>query len=293
MRYSFLYAIFIALTGAYAQDPAAIITGLSGKAEIVRSQDSIVRAAVLFDILYPGDSLLIDHGQATLLHVDRTVIMVEDSESVLIIHGPGANHDCDLPEDMNFLLISLFSIGKEKTLPIFEVPPLLDASVSYLTIYAPGNTGLSNARPDVVWSQYPGANWYAVTFQTGGETIIDNATIDTFMTCFEQHRALEPDDYLIRVFAFHNNDTLAVKECSVHVMDSSEVAIAEEQIAVLDGMETDEYTMNLLKALVYEEHSLLSCAAECYGSMRSIRPGHWFADSALASVYTRLGFPYP
>jgi hypothetical protein len=281
----------------FSEGSVAVITSVSGEVSVFRVQDTVVHQVATLDNLFDGDSLQIISGEVTLLFNTGKIISLKDSSSLYITAETdsvrGMSGDAGLSEDVRFSLSPLFEVGKgeEKVVPKFVLRAPEDSMVPILTIYVPGNTSLSTARPDVIWSQYPGANWYAVRFQLKGDVLIDNATTDTVMAYTEQNEDLEPGTYLIRVSAFHNKDTLNSQQCFVRVIDSNEVATVKEKISILDHIQADEYTKKLLKALVYEDHKLLIRAAEYYEALGMMRPDDPYSYKALASLYGRLGLP--
>jgi len=297
MKNAVMCLLLVIMGLSFSEESVAVFTSISGEVRLLRAQDSIAYPAVMLDDLFTGDSVSISIGEATLLYRTGKIITIKDSSAILITEESdsvrGMSGDADLSEDVRFSLSPLFEVGKgtEKVVPKFVLRAPEDSLMIPLTIYIPGNTSLTTARPDVIWSLYPQANWYAVIFQTRGDIVINNATTDTVMEYIEQNEDLKPGTYLVRVHAFHNKDTLQSQQCFVRIIDSSEVETVKGKITVLDKIQADDYTKNLLKALVYEDHSLLIRAAEYYGAMSSIRPDDPYTYKALADIYGKLGLP--
>lgn len=289
--------MIVACTIMYAEEPLAVITHLIGDVRVLCAQDSIMQPAVMLADLFDGDSLVVRSGEATVLYVTGAIVLIKDSGAVRITGEPdtarGTGADNILSEDVLFSVSPLFAVprGSEKIVPKFEVRAPDDTLSPPLTIYVPGNTSLSTARPDVIWSCYPAANWYAVVFRSRGEIVINNATTDTLMPFFEQNEDLTPGSYLICVFAFHDKDTLTSQQCLIRILDSAEVEIVKRKIAALEPIRGDEYTEHLLKALVYEDHALLVRAAQYYEAMSTLDPEDPFPYQTLANLYARLGLP--
>lgn len=281
----------------FSEESVAVLTSVSGDVQVICAQDSVAHSASILEDLFVGDSLQVSIGAATLLFRTGKIVMIEDSSALCITPEQdsvrGMSGEGSLHEDVRFSLSPLFAVGQgtEKVIPKYVVRAPEDSLPSLLTIYNPGNTSLTTPRPDVIWSVYPPANWYAVVFQRKGEVVINNATTDTVMKYFEQNEDLEPGTYLVRVHAFHNKDTLNSQQCFLRIIDSSEVETVKQKISILDQIKADEYTKNLLKALVYEDHSLLIRAAEYYSAMSENRPDDPYAYKALADIYKRLGLP--
>jgi hypothetical protein len=295
MKHGFLLVIIIACTALYAQEPAAIITNITGDVIVLRAQDSILQPAEILDDLFEGDSLVVKSGEATVLFETGTIVLIQDSGAIFItsavdsVRGAGTDHV--LSEDVRFSVSPLFEVGKgsEKIVPKFVVRAPDDTLNIPLKIYVPGNTSLSNSRPDVIWSPCPEANWYAVVFQMRGQVIINNATTDTVMPFFEQNEDLAPGSYIINIHAFHDKDTLASEQCFVRILDSAEVETVRQKIGALDEVGADEYTRYMLKAFVYEDHALLVRAVQYYEAMNALHPDALFPYRALANLYGKLG----
>ncbi|MBN2621516.1 hypothetical protein JXB22_10565 [candidate division WOR-3 bacterium] len=297
MKHGFLWAIIIMCAVLHAQEPPAIITHITGDVGLLRADDSILQPAEMLDDLFEGDSLIVQGGEATVLFETGTIVLIQDSGAIFItsvvdsVRGIGTDHV--LSEDVRFSVSPLFEVGKgfEKIVPKFVVRAPDDTLAVPLTIYVPGNTSLSNSRPDVIWSPHPEANWYAVVFQMRGQVLINNATTDTVMPFFEQNEDLAPGSYMINIHAFHDNDTLTSEQCFVRVLDSVEVETVRQKIAALDEVGVDEYTKHMLKAFVYEDHALLVRAVQYYEAMSALHPDAVFPYKALANLYGKLGLP--
>lgn len=273
----------------------AVLTSLSGDVSIIRAQDSIATAARVMDHLFDGDSVIAYDGQATVFFLTGkfTVIPHHTSRLLTLLEADtarvsGTEHAV-IDVDMN-IFHRLFVIDNITENAVLGKIPLAVDDTLELIIHAPGNTALRTNRPDVVWSCFPGANWYAVTIEQRGRVVTNIAITDTFVSYPQQHDSLAAGSYVLRVCALHNNDSLCSEERFFQVLTSDVIAKIEKHLDKIVHTCPEAYTARLLTALIYEKYGLKTEAIDTYTRLLD-HTAAGFVHRALALLYSSLGRP--
>lgn len=273
----------------------AVLTSVSGDVSIIRAQDSVAITARAMDHLFGGDSVVASDGQATVFYLTGkfTVIPRHTARLLTLLEADtarmtGTEHaviDVDIK-----IFHRLFVIDNGTENAALEKIPSAANDTLMLIIHAPGNTALRSNRPDVVWSYFPGANWYAVTIEQRGRVVNSIATTDTFVSYPQQHDSLAAGSYVLRVCAFHNNDSLCSEERYFQVLTPDVIAEIEKRIDKIARTCPEAYTARLLTALIYEKYDLKTDAIDTYTRLLSNTTAG-FVHRALALLYSSMGKP--
>jgi len=273
----------------------AVLTSLSGDVSIIRARDSIRTAARVMDHLFGGDSVITGDGQATVFYLTGkfTVVPQHTARLLTLLEADtarvtGTEHAV-IDVNMN-IFHRLFVIDNGTENAALEKIPSAVGDTLMLVIHAPGNTSLRTNRPDVVWSYFPGANWYGVTIEQRGRVVNNIATTDTFVSYPQQHDSLAAGSYVLRVCAFHNNDSICSAERYFQVFESDVIAEIEKRIDDVVHTCPEAYTARLLTALIYEKYDLKTEAIDTYTRLLDNTPAG-FVHRALALLYSSLGKP--
>ncbi len=274
------------------QSAPAVITALVGDVRIIRQTDTVEIAAHHLDHLFDGDSIITGDGRATVLFQTGTFTVIKQHTAVLVtlldagtIHAGQAGLDTDMET-----FARLFREANDAEDHGLETIMAIGQDSSTMTIYAPGNTALCTDRPDILWGHVPGANWYAVTIEHGGQIYNDIATTDTFLPYPAQHDSLSAGSYVLRVIAFHNNDSLNGHVRQFKVLTAEKIESAERCIEDIELKSPDSYTARLLSAMVYERYGLKTEAIDVYQVLVMEQPVP-FLVRTLALLYAQVGMP--
>lgn len=291
-----VYISMICLLAANTLDISvapAVFTALDGDVRIIRAQDSVETRARVLDHLFDGDSVITGDGQATVFFLTGRFTVIRRHEAMLLTlldADTSSRTSADpgvIDAEMNTFRI-LFDRNNEEEISILKKIRSATHDTFELTIYAPGNTTVGTRRPDMLWSSFPGANWYSVMVADRGAVIKNIATTDTFFSYPRQHDSLSPGSYVLRVCAFHNNDSLCSEERLFQVLGSEDIDAIDTRIDKIVHTCPEASTADLLTALVYKKHGLKNEAIDAYKDFIQRHPVP-FAFRALAVLYSTLG----
>jgi len=298
MRFIFVLSAFIygAIGQQYKQysKPAGILTLVSGDVSIFRTQAMVPEQAHLLDYLFEGDTLVIEDTGLATIFFKTGVLLTLDSKRCLEINVAGLD-TLDLPikkpvnpKKMSGLFDDMCTLKQkyDEMMPrnIIESDDTISCVIQY-----PGNTALINARPDIIWNKYPGANWYTMNMQQGSEILSSIATTDTVFLYPDNVEDLLPGNYKIRVLAVHNSDTLYKTTRTLTILDSLSANNVHQTIEMITKQKPDDFTFLLLKAVFFRGKSLRFMAIEAFKKLLAIDPGSPILYKGLAELYYGLG----
>jgi hypothetical protein len=291
-----IYVIYVLMFAASDTLPApAVLTATDRDVRIIRYQDSVETRARALDHLFDGDSVITGDGQATVLFLTGKFTVIGRHEAVLLTLLD-ANTARSTRADQSVIHLDMKTFGRlfdrslEAEIPDLEKTRSAPRDTLGLTIYGPGNTAVRTPRPDMLWGSYPGANWYGVTVEHRGRVVQNIATTDTFLCYPEQHDSLSAGSYVLRVCAFHNNDSLCSHECFFHVLAEGDIDAIDRSVEEIKHTCPEPYTGLLLTAMVYEKHGLVTEAIDAYRDLLQQNPVP-FVYRVLAKLYYTLGIP--
>ena len=268
----------------------AVLTAVVGDVRIIRQADSVEIAAHMLDHLFEGDSIITGDGRATVFFWSGTLRIIEQDQSMLLTlldaHSGGTGGTAVHLEMETYS--RLFQLADDD-ISILERLPAADDTCTF-AIYAPGNTAVRTNRPNMLWSAVPEANWYAVTVEHNGRIIEDIATTDTFVPYPEQHDSLASGSYVLRICAFHSNDSICCLERIFRVLSDEEHEAIEKSVEDALAMSPESLTAQLLTAMAYEQHGLTAQAIEAYQKIM-LRHHIPFVLRRLAVLHVTLGIP--
>ncbi len=274
------------------QPVPAVITALVGDVRIIRQADTVEIAAHHLDHLFDGDSIITGDGRATVLFRTGAFTVIKQHTAALVTlldAGTVRARKTGLDTDME-TFARLFHEASDAEDHDLETVMAIGQDSSTMTIYAPGNTALCTDRPDILWGNVPGANWYAVTIEQGRQTLNDIATTDTFLPYPTQHDSLGAGSYVLRIIAFHNNDSLNGRIHQFTVLTADKIEKAERCIDDIESKSPDSYTARLLSAMVYERYGMKTEAIDNYQVLVMEQPVP-FLVRTLALLYAHVGMP--
>jgi hypothetical protein len=296
MRYIIMISIFTGLLYSNNAVPQGVITAVEGDVSIHRCGDSTAIKAEFFDNLFYGDTIKTTEGSlVTILHCDGKITTVEHGH-MMVINSPADSindeakhyvHKTKVDPAFDFLFRA--ETGSEQGVPEI-IEPAPEDSLEF-TVYVPGNTALLVSMPKIVWSSYPGANWYSVTLKKNRKVVFNIATTDTLCEYVEQTDSLEPGPYVLRVKALSSSDTLKVTERTITILSEDETTRVNQSIANIAGQNPDPFTRHLLNALIYQERMLRLEAINAYQKLLDTHPDIPFLYKSLAQLYRELGIP--
>jgi hypothetical protein len=251
-----------------AGDPGsalAVITALEGDVHIIRQKDTVEIAAHQFDHLFNGDSIVTGDGRTTVFFQSGTFRVIESHQALLLTLLDAETEiagRAGLRLDMAIFNRFFHPVDRTDISHLAELPTECDTLE--FTIHTPGNTAVRTNRPDMLWGSVPGANWYAVSVKHKGEIVEDIATTDTFVPYPEHHDSLASGSYVMRVCAYHNNDSLCCQKRIFRVLSEDEIKAIDERVEDVQEMSPDAFTARLLTAVVYEKYDLMTDAIDAY-----------------------------
>lgn len=275
-------------------DPVAILTSINGGVMVVRANKNLPCQAVLLDYLYNADTLVVaDTSSATIFFKDGTLQKIPSNQSIVI--------NVNQPDTADITI-------KESIIPS-EIPALFNELCSLKGIYDgmvskkenrsedtlnciihyPGNTALIDARPRVIWSKYPGANWYTMRVRQGSDILLSIATTDTIFSFPENDEDMQPGSYKLQLLAVHNSDTLCKTVRSFSILDSLSIHKIHVAIENINRQEIDDFTFHLLKAVFLRKKSLRIMAIESYNKLLALNPSAPVLYKGLAELYYAVG----
>lgn len=295
MRFILVLITFIcAVIGQQHSKPAGILTSVNGNISIIRVQTTVTVQAHLLDYLYEGDTLVINDSCSATVFFKNGALLNVDSNLRLVIN----NDDYDAPnlsikkpvnpKKMSGVFDDICDLRNNCDEMITRDNVKSDDTIRCVIQY-PGNTALINARPDVIWNKYPGANWYTMRMQQGSEIVSCIATTDTVFSYHANDEDMLPGNYKIRVLAVHNSDTLYKTTRSLTILDSLSVYDIHQTIDMIAKQKPDDFTFHLLKAVFFRKNALRLMAIESFKELLAIDPGSPILYKALAELYYGLG----
>jgi hypothetical protein len=290
MRILFLVLIF--MTGAISQEfdqPLAVLTALKGDVRIYHPDQGTEKRACLLDYLFSGDTLIInDKGCATLFFKNGLFHEVENPGRLAINHDLPANKTRDsLGMSVFFKDICALKLDYNELDTKYVTAP--EETVK-CNMYCPGNTALINARPDIIWSTCPGANWYTMRIRRASKILKSIATTDTAYAYPEHDDDMEPGGYDIQILAVHNSDTLYKITRSLFILDSLSIYNTGQTMKMIGRQKCDDFTITLLTAVFLRKKQLRSMAIESFKKLLADMPSSLILYKSMAELYYELGF---
>ncbi|MGB3340794.1 MAG: hypothetical protein WBB37_04860 [bacterium] len=295
MRFISVLITFICVAiGQQHSKPAGILTSVNGNISIIRVQTTITIQAHLLDYLFEGDTLVIKDSCSATIFFKNGALLTVDSNGRLVINSDGrdtSNLSIKKPvnqKKMSGLFDDICTLKHNYDEMITRDNVKSDDTIRCLIQY-PGNTALINARPDVIWNKYPGANWYTMKIQQGSEIVSSIATTDTVFSYPQHDEDMLPGNYKIRVLAAHNSDTLGKTTRSLIILDSISVYDIHQTIEMIAKQKPDDFTFHLLKAVFFRKNVLRLMAIESFRELLAINPDSPILYKGLAELYYGLG----
>lgn len=274
--------------------PTGIITAVSSGVMLVHPGETTLVKVQVLDFLFENDTLILgDSGSTTIFYEDGRLDVINSIKSFAIPTLDTSGITSGVPAISN------------KVLPLFKELYRLKEWNGEMTarslakqgkdtlqmvIQRPGNTFLIDPRPDIIWSKYPGANWYNMRLEQGKQIISSIATTDTIFL-FPKNAEDLIGMYTIKVLAIRNSDTLCTATCSIDIFDSTAIYGLRKISDNIGQQKPDYFTLHLLKAVLFKTNGLMLMAMDSYNKLIAVKPDEPVLYKAIAEIYYELGIP--
>lgn len=278
----------------------AVITALEGNVKIFRGKTGEVVTAQLLYGFFEGDSLKTEaDGKATVFYNDGKIVTINENynnEITAIPFDTITRQTKDIKKvslRTRSIISSLFVFVSEDKKASYKLGVREEEDSFSVAIYTPGNTALTEGKPNILWRSYPGAQFYTVLIQMKDTAVMSVTTVDTFSSYLKtkEELTLSPGSYCLKVSALKDADVLNSAKRFFKILDPEEVDRINNAIADIKAQNSDAFTLHLLNAKVYEETGLILNAIEEYEILLKMKPNMPFIYHTLSIFYNKIGRP--
>ena len=274
--------------------PTGIITAVSSGVVLVHPGETTLVKVQVLDFIFENDTLILgDSGSTTIFYQDGRLDVIDSIESFAIPAIDTSGITSGVPAISNKVLglfKELYQLKEWNGEMISKSLTKQGEDTLQMVIQRPGNTVLIDPRPDIIWSKYPGANWYNMRLQQGKQIISSIATTDTIFLFPENVEDLI-GMYTIKVLAIRNSDTLYTATCSIDILDSTAIHGLRKISDNIGQRKPDYFTFHLLKAVLFKRNGLMLMAMDNYDKLIAVKPNEPVLYKAVAEIYYELGIP--